>query len=351
MFDYWNSHWKLKTMASPLRCPSPAEAPVWSWFPRHFQDSRHVAGWARGGGGRAFWTRLRQPRGASSRESRARVRHAVAPLSKHLPGAGVGEERDKRHRGAAGSPKGPQREIPDSRPRDRIYLSAQPLHGGQRAEESGRRAEAAHQTGTTAREESGWLMGWCGCRIKPEMAVPDLWVDSQISASPQGWQALLPSAGQPGDGFALPANPPHSPEVSHAVPWCRMLSPLFVSQIEWTFISPYLQFFTSHIFSELDGLFMDGFKIKASIFWLFFGLDVCLKTIKSYYTYISLFKGKDALTCNMQGKQSIRQTICQHSKVGKKVRNNQIKNESRSKSCQQTFKKGRFYSTQKYYGV
>lgn len=115
----------------PLR--SPAEAPVWGRFPGHFQSSRHVAGRARGGGGRPLRAGLRQPRRAPSRESRARVGHALAPLWEHLPGEGVGEERDERHRGAAGPETGPQRQIPASRLCDRLHPSAQPLHGGQRA--------------------------------------------------------------------------------------------------------------------------------------------------------------------------------------------------------------------------
>lgn len=68
-----------------------------SRFPQHVRDPWPVAGRPRGGGGRAVWPRLRQPRGASARASRARVGHALAPPSKHLPGEGMGEERDKRH--------------------------------------------------------------------------------------------------------------------------------------------------------------------------------------------------------------------------------------------------------------
>lgn len=106
---------------------------MWGRFPGHFQSSRHVAERARGGGGRPLRAGLRQPRGAPSRESRARVGHALAPLRERLPGEGVGEERDQRHRGAAGPETGPQRQIPASRLGDRLHPSAQPLHGGQRA--------------------------------------------------------------------------------------------------------------------------------------------------------------------------------------------------------------------------
>ncbi len=142
----------------PLRPLSPVEAPVWSWFPRHFQDPWPVAGRPRGGGGGAFWPRLRQPRGPWARAGRARVGHALAPPAKHFPGEGMGEEWDERHRGPPGSETGSEREIPDPRLCGRIYSPAQPLHGGQREEKQGHGAEAARQTGTAASEESGRLI-------------------------------------------------------------------------------------------------------------------------------------------------------------------------------------------------
>lgn len=124
--------WKVLTRpVRPLR--SPAEAPLWGRFPGHLQSSRHVAGRAHGGGGWPLRAGLRQPRRATSRESRARVRPALTPFQEHLPGEGVGEERDECHRGAQGPETRPQRQIPASRLGDRLHPSAQPVHGRQRA--------------------------------------------------------------------------------------------------------------------------------------------------------------------------------------------------------------------------
>ena len=71
---------------------TPAEAPLWSRFPRHLQDLGFVAGRARGGGGRAFRPRLCQPRRAAARADCARVGHALPPPAKHFPCEGVDEE-------------------------------------------------------------------------------------------------------------------------------------------------------------------------------------------------------------------------------------------------------------------
>ena len=120
---------------SPLRPEPRAEAPVWSRFPRHFWDPRPVAGRPRGGGGRTLRPRLRQSRGASARASRARFGHALALPSEHLPGEGVGEKRDERHRSPPGSETGAEREIPDPGLCDRLYSPAQPLYWGQWEEE------------------------------------------------------------------------------------------------------------------------------------------------------------------------------------------------------------------------
>lgn len=148
--------WKLLTRPiRPLR--SSVEAPVWCWFPGHVQSSWHVAGRARGGGGRPLRAGLRQPRRATSRESRARVGHALSPLRERLPGEGVGEERDERHRGAASPQTRPQRQIPASRLGDKLHPSAQLVHRGQRAAQWGCGATAACQTAAAGGEDSGRL--------------------------------------------------------------------------------------------------------------------------------------------------------------------------------------------------
>ncbi|XP_047446261.1 uncharacterized protein nmnat3 isoform X3 [Mugil cephalus] len=136
-----------------MRSVSPAEAPVRSRLPGHLQDPGHVAGRARGGAGRAFRPRLRQPGDAPARAGRARVGHAVPPRGQHLPREGVGAERDERHRGPEGAQTRPEREVPGPGPRDRLHSPARPLHGGQREEERGLGAEAARQTSAAAGEE------------------------------------------------------------------------------------------------------------------------------------------------------------------------------------------------------
>lgn len=83
---------------------------------------------SRGGGRRTLWPRLCQPRGASARASRARFGHALALPSEHLPGEGVGAERDERDRSPPGPETGAEREIPDPGLCDRLYSPAQPLH-------------------------------------------------------------------------------------------------------------------------------------------------------------------------------------------------------------------------------
>lgn len=137
----------------PHRCPPAAEAPVRCRLPRHVQNSRHVARWPHGGGGRPLRPHLRQSGGAAAREGGARVGRAHTPLREHPPGEGVGEERDQRHRGAPGSETRDERQIPDPGLGDRIHSPAQPLHGGQREEECRCGPATARQAGTAPCEE------------------------------------------------------------------------------------------------------------------------------------------------------------------------------------------------------